>query len=154
MKKCLESLYRCVYYRFSLFLRLAQSLLIRPSRSVSVLYLVYIDASLAESTKHLGQQLLDSFLIPEVPSGKAPLDVRRLVVPLSAGGLVESMLEHVSGPVTELEYHGRTDFCISLSSCEYCLIKEIAYQNLLGLYSFMSGLGPSTRSRDHWIRIC
>ena len=82
---------------FSHFFRLAQSLLIRPSRSVSVLYLVYIDTSFAESNDNIGQKLLDSFLIPEAPTGKAPLDVRRLVVPLSAGGLVESMLEHVSG---------------------------------------------------------
>lgn len=78
--------------------RLAQSLLSRPSKT-PILYLVYIDSSIAESTDcDLGQQLLDSFIVPEDQKGKATVDVRRLAVPLSTGGLVETMLEHVSNP--------------------------------------------------------
>ena len=56
---------------------------------------MYIDDESRES--EAGQQLLDSFCLPEVlPSARGgSLDIRRLAVPLSAGGLMETMQEHV-----------------------------------------------------------
>ena len=82
--------------------RLAQSLFSRPPKFTGspapVLYLVHIDTSgdSISGPKTDGQQLLDSFCIPVSADGTSFVDLRRLVVPISAGGLVETMQEHVS----------------------------------------------------------